>query len=135
MACAASYVRLGRLRTTFSRAALAAAGGRLRLITQGRSHDMLFGDFGQLEVGLLSLPQASRKGGLTASCSPNARASGDVGAIGGNFVVLDPLHAGDNNEIKDWAFFMLRDLVLGFLDKSPHRFADFAAKADLASFP
>jgi hypothetical protein len=42
--------------------------------------------------------------------------------------MLDALHPGDDNQIEDWAFFViLLDFMLGFLGQAAHRLANLAA--------
>ena len=35
----------------------------------------------------------------TTSCSPRRFGQGDIGSVGGDLVVLDPLHSGDDDQI------------------------------------
>jgi hypothetical protein len=46
--------------------------------------------------------------------------------------VLDPLHAGHDDQVQNWALAILfPDLVRGLLDEAAHCFADFAAGPNL----
>lgn len=89
-------------------------------------HDRRPGHFGELQIGLLFLLE---RFGQQIDNLLFTQRFGEryVGAVGGDFVVLDALHAGNDDEIKDRSLFVvLLDLMLGFLDQTTHRIADLA---------
>jgi hypothetical protein len=90
--------RLGCFCTAFGCAALAAAGGRLGLVTQSLGHDVLLSDFGQLEVSLFFFLQRFRQQTHDLLFAQGA-GKGNVGPVGSDFLVLDPLHAGHDNQV------------------------------------
>src|ERR1700733_1159041 len=50
-------------------------------------------------------------------------------SVGSDLIVLDALHAGDDDEVHDWSLsILLTDLMLRLLDKAAHRLTDFAAR-------
>jgi hypothetical protein len=53
----------------------------------------------------------------------------DTGTVSGDLIMLDALRSSDDDQIEDRTLFVvLLDLVLGFLDKPAHCFADLAPR-------
>src|SRR3954454_16224858 len=97
-------------------------------------HDGLLRHLGQLEVGLLLFLE---RFGEEISHLLLAGGFGQrhIDAVGGDFIVLDTLHARDDDEIEDRAFLvMLLDFVLGLFDQPAHRLADLAAWTNIHFF-
>ena len=92
---------------------------------------MLLGHFSQFEVGLFFFLKGQLQQFHQLVLTQGLRQR-DVGSIGSNLVVLDPLHAGNNHQVHDRPLAILvADLMVGFLDKTPHRLAHLAAGPDL----
>jgi hypothetical protein len=98
--------------------------------TQSLGHDVLLGDLGQLQVGLLLLLERQSQQ-LRDLVLPERLRQGDIRAVSRDLVMLDPLHACYDHQIKDRPLLVLLDLVLRLLDQAAHRLAHLPAGSGL----
>lgn len=111
-------------------AAAAFAASFFLVASECLRHDGLLRHFSQLDVCLLfflkRLGKKRRDIGFADGLSKR-----NAGAISGDLIVFDTLHAGDDHQIEDRTFFVVfLDLVLSLLNQSAHRFTDLAPWLD-----
>jgi hypothetical protein len=79
---------------------LLTSGGLLfrSFFRRGR-HDRLLDDLGQLEVGLLLLLEHRRQQ-IDYRLLAQSFGQGNISSVGGDLIMLDPLRAGDDDQIQ-----------------------------------
>ena len=64
------------------------------------------GDLGQLEIGLLLLLERRRQQ-IDHLLLTQGFGQRDIGPVSGDLIMLDPLHAGNNDQIQNWPLAVL----------------------------